>query len=365
MLMHIAFIVYGAIETLTGGYLYDRILVEHLNRQGHEVTVVPLAMRSYLGRLGDNIGCASWKRIAACQCDLLLQDELCHPSLLALNHRLHRYSAIPVVSVVHQVFCDEPRHPLLNRFFAMAEKRYLDSVDGFVFNSRTTQAIVARLSRNGRPYVIAPPGGDRLAERITLPAIKKKAFRPGPLQLLFLGNVLPRKGLLPLIETLAEIPQRHWRLEVVGSLEMDARYLRAVKTAIRNGGLDAAVRLSGVMTGAALAKTLANSDLLCMPYAYEGFGIATLEALSMGVPVVGSTAGATPDLIRHEVNGYLVKGNDPRGLISAIQTFHADPVKRYQMSKAAYRRFHRHATWAESMGQVVVFLEKMVAARSG
>ena len=359
--MRIAFIVYGAIETLTGGYLYDRILVEHLNRRGHEVTVVSLAVRSYLGRLSDNIGRASWERIAACQYDLLLQDELCHPSLLALNRRLQRHSAIPVVSVVHQVFCDEPRHPLLNRFFAMAEKRYLDSVDGFVFNSRTTQAIVARLSRNGRPYVIAPPGGDRLDKRMTLPAIKKRALRAGPLQLLFLGNVIPRKGLLPLIEALAEIPRRYWRLDVVGSLEMDARYVRAVKTTIRNTGLDAVVRLSGVMTGTALAEKLANSDLLCMPYAYEGFGIVTLEAQSMGVPVIGSTEGATPDLIRHEVNGYLVKGNEPRGLKSAIQAFHADPGKRYQMSKAAYRRFHQHATWAESMTQAAVFLEKMVA----
>ena len=56
-----------------------------------------------------------------------------------------------------------------------------------------------------------------------------------------------------------------------------------------------------------------------------------------------------------------MKGNDPQGLKSAIQTFHADPFRRYQMSKAAYRRFHQHATWAESMTQAAVFLEKMVA----
>lgn len=361
--MRIAFIVYGALETLTGGYIYDRILVEHLKRTGHEVTVVPLAVRGYPGRLAHNLVRSVRQRIDAGRYDLLLQDELCHPSLLALNRRLQRTPALPVVSVVHQVFCDEPRHPLLNRLFAMVEKRYLDSVDGFVFNSPTTRAIVDRLSRHGRPFVIAPPGGDRLAARIAPPAIRERAFRAGPLRLLFLGNVIPRKGLLPLIEALAEVPRRHWRLEVVGRLEMDVRYVRAVKAAIRKCGLDRAVRLSGVKTGTALAAAVADSDLLCMPYAYEGFGIVTLEALSMGVPVIGSAAGATPDLIRHGVDGYLVDAGDSQGLRSAIQAFHADPATRYRMSQAALRRFGRHATWTESMAQVAAFLEEMASAR--
>lgn len=357
--MRIGFVVYGDINTLTGGYLYDSILVERLRRRGHAVTVVSLAVKGYFGRLVDNVSTASRELISDCHCDLLLQDELCHPSLFALNSRLRRDLKIPVVTVVHQVFCDEPRHASMNRFFAMVEKRYLDSVDGFVFNSRTTLDTVVRLSRRSRPHIIAPPGGDRLDRGITPAEIRKRTLRSGPLQLLFLGNVIPRKGLLPLIDGLADISRHQWRLDVVGSLSMDARYVKSVQKRIRHHGIDSAVCFCGVMTGSALAEKIANTHLLCMPYSYEGFGIVALEAQAMGVPVIGSTEGATPELIQNGTNGYLVDRDHPAALKAAIQEFYADPEKRVQMSEAAFRHFQQHPTWAESMDRIAVFLEAM------
>jgi hypothetical protein len=52
--MHIALVIYGSLDEVSGGFLYDRKLVEHLQQRGHEVTVIPLPWRSYEWSLVDN-----------------------------------------------------------------------------------------------------------------------------------------------------------------------------------------------------------------------------------------------------------------------------------------------------------------------
>jgi glycosyltransferase involved in cell wall biosynthesis len=98
-----------------------------------------------------------------------------------------------------------------------------------------------------------------------------------------------------------------------------------------------------------------------MPFAYEGFGMATLEAQAFGLPVVGSSAGATPDLVRHGENGLLVAPGDRQGLAEALQALHGDRGRLANMSAAALRRFAAHATWEQSMRRIARFLENLAA----
>lgn len=360
--MRIGFLVHGGLTALTGGTIYNRLLAEHLRRAGHTLGVIPLASRPYLLRLAGNLSPGLDGAVAGRQWDLLLQDAWCHPSLLAFNARWRRRPRrAPLVALVHQVLCDEPRAGWRNRLLALAERRYLDSVDGFVCNSAVTRGTVARLSPEPRPLVVAPPGGDRLDGRPTPEAIRGRALRPGPLRLLFLGNVIPRKGLLATIEALGRLPPPLWRLEVVGSLTMSRAYVRRVRRRVGAQGLAARVTFRGPLAGQALAAALVRAELLCMPFAYEGFGMATLEAQAFGLPVVGSSAGATPDLVRHGENGLLVAPGDRQGLAEALQALHGDRGRLANMSAAALRRFAAHATWEQSMRRIARFLENLAA----
>lgn len=358
--MRIGLVVYGDIRTLTGGYLYDRKLVQHLEGRGHTARILPLPVRGYAGRLTDNFSKAR-ARIAKSTFDLLLQDELCHPSLLRFNRKREMHGRMPVVTVVHHAYCEEERHPWLNRLFGVVERRYLDTVDGFVFNSRTSRKTIQRLSPMPRPHVIAPPGGDRLGAATSPDAAKAAALRPGALELLFLGSVIPRKGLLPLVEALKDVSRDRWQLEVVGSAEWDAGYAARVRRRIRALGLDAQVSFKGVLADRVLADKIASADLLCMPFAYEGFGIVTLEALAFGVPVVGSTRGTTPELIRHGENGFLVAPGDRKAVAAAIDRYYDDREMRLRMRETAFSDFQRHPTWEASMGRVADFLESLVS----
>jgi glycosyltransferase involved in cell wall biosynthesis len=357
----IGLVIYGRLDTLTGGYLYDHQMVAALKQRGHEVAVVSLPAVHYLLRLTHNWPLQSIAARMPAGLDLLIQDELCHPSLVRWNTK-RRGQRCPVVTLVHQVLCDEPRPSWQKYLLQGVEKRFLDGVDGFIFNSNTTRDTVWRLTASNRPHVVAPPGGDRLEPRPTLKSIALWAQDSGPLRLLFLGNLIPRKGLLPLIEALAGLPRDIWTLRVVGRLDMDRGYVRRVRKTLWSRGVADRVRLLGPREGALLTAELARAQVLCMPYAYEGFGMATLEAQGFGLPAIGCRQGATRELVTDGTEGYLVDPGDHAALQRAMTALHQDRTALAKMSLAARQRFDRHPTWAESMGRLAVFLEDLAAS---
>jgi glycosyltransferase involved in cell wall biosynthesis len=293
--------------------------------------------------------------------DVLLQDELCHPSLIRLNAQW-RGRRCPVVTLVHQVLCDEPRSSWRNRLLRRVEKRYLDGVDGFIFNSRTTRDTVWRLTANDRPHVVAPPGGDRLGPRPTPKSIALWAQDSGPLRLLFLGNLIPRKGLLPLIDALAGLPRETWRLRVVGRVDMDRAYVRRIRHALWDRGLLYQVRLLGPREGPRLINELAQAQVLCMPYAYEGFGMATLEAQGFGLPVIGCREGATRELVEDGISGYLIRPGDHAAVQRALTDLYRDRPALAKMSLAARRSFDSQPGWETSTGRLASFLEDLAGS---
>ena len=93
--MRIGLVIYGALSQRTGGYLYDRMLVAGLRRLGAEVEVIRLPDGWYGGRLLQNLAQGARRR----RLDVVLQDELCHPSLWLAN----RWRRCPVVAIVHNL----------------------------------------------------------------------------------------------------------------------------------------------------------------------------------------------------------------------------------------------------------------------
>jgi len=267
--MRIGFIIYGSLDTLAGGYLYDRILVQGLTRLGHEVEVISLTFGPYLRRLVLGFSPGLYSRLLAGRFDILIEDELCHPSLFLINQRLRRRAGPPLVALVHHVLCREPRHRWQNMLLAVAERCFLSSVDGFIHNSETTRRTVTSLVDHQRPQVTAYPAGNRFGRPLCVEAIRHRTHRPGPLKLLFLGNVIPRKGLLPLLKALACIDRDIWHLSIVGSLDFDPAYAARAGQIARQLGLSNAVRFLGPLSDAELVEILSASQLFCMPYAYE------------------------------------------------------------------------------------------------
>jgi glycosyltransferase involved in cell wall biosynthesis len=353
--MHLGLIIYGNLDTLTGGYIYDRILVEHLQSRGHRVDIISLPRRNYGRHLLDNFSLGLRSDLAASPYDILLQDELNHPSLFHTNRSLQRDTNLPMVAIVHQVLCRQPRNGFLNRIYQAIEKRYLESVDAMIFNSDTTRRAVEALVSDKRPSIVACPAGDRLGQLPSIDLIGPRTHEGGPLRLIYVGNVLPHKGLLPLINGLFHLAPEIWHLTVIGSLTMDGRYAQK--------NLSRRIDIAGPKDGNELAGLFAQSHVFVMPYSQEGFGMAYLEAMAFALPVVGSSNGALREFVISAHNGFLIEPDDFKSVNACIHTLHHDRQRLFKMSNAAFRTYEKRPRWRDTMESIHRFLTGLVGSR--
>ena len=340
--MNVGLTLYGDLEGRSGGFRYDRKLVEGLRRAGDTVDVVELPWRAYGRGLLDNASPRVRDRLRV-DVDVMLQDELAHPSLVRTN----RHLPYPVVSVVHHLRASETRR--LSPLYRAVERRYLGTVDGAVCNSSATREVVAGLGVDPESTVVAPPAGDRFDPDIDGETIGRRA-RERPLRIAFVGTLTPRKGLTTLVEGLAA-SDTDAELTVVGR-PADEAYVAEVRRRIRRHDLGDRVRMAGELSDGALADTLQSSHVLAVPSRYEGFGIVYLEGMSFGLPAIASRAGGAVETVTDGETGTLVDPGDAGAVAAAIARFAADPDRLATMGRAARRRYERHPDWTAVTARV-------------
>ena len=359
--MRLGLILYGNLTMQSGGFLYDRLLVEHLRRRGHEVQEISLPWRHYALGLADNLSPALLARLAAVPADLFLQDELAHPSLFFLNRQLRRRLSRPVVAIVHHLRCQEDRPSWQNRLYQAVERRYFHAVDGFIYNSRDTRQAVEKLLSVPKPFVVASPGGDRLGRTLNGLEIISRSQGTGPLRILFLGNLIPRKGLHLLVDALATQPRQNWELLVVGSPAFDPAYSRAIQRQVERLGLTAQVRFYGHRDGAPLAALFAGSHLLAVPSSLEGFGIVYLEAAACGKPSVAGLAGGTGNAVVDGVTGLRIDGADGAQVEAALTALLTDEARAAALGRNGLERTVRDFSWDRVAEQTALLQERGTA----
>jgi glycosyltransferase involved in cell wall biosynthesis len=273
--------------------------------------------------------------------------------LILANRRTHPY---PVISLVHHLRCSELRPKWQNIFYRWVETKYLQSVDGFIFNSTTTEGVLHRLLRTSKPGIVAFPPTDRFGEPVSEAAIRERASID-ELRILFLGNVIYRKGLHTLLEAVSSqlLP---FRVDVIGSLTSEPKYVRGIQQYIANHHLSPFVFLHGPLDREPLVEKLSRAHLLVVPSSYEGFGIVYLEGMCFGLPAIGTTAGATNEIISDGVDGFLIHPESAGELASKLKVLSENREVLIQMSLVARERYLRQPKWEETAGRIREFLLK-------
>lgn len=105
------------------------------------------------------------------------------------------------------------------------------------------------------------------------------------------------------------------------------------------------VQVVGKVSQARIAEILSKSTIFCMPSLREPFGIAYLEAMRAGLPVIASNLGAAPDFIREGQTGYKVDPNDIDALANRIEELISDPEKCRRMGQAGRELVESEYTW--------------------
>lgn len=342
-----AFVVPGDWNAPTGGYRYDRRIVEGLCATGWRVETVFLSEGF---PWPDAAACDDARRRIEGLADGLrvVADGLAFGVLpqLVLQHG----SRLRWVALVHHPLHLETGLEMMQRArLRQDEQRALSAARQVVVTSRATVADVAALSVPPARIAVVEPGTDAVAH----PAPHR---REATLQLLCVATLTARKGHSVLLEALAGLKHLQWSLHLVGSATRDpatAQHLRKACTAL---GLADRVHWHGEVDETDLAAHYAVADLFVLPSYHEGYGMAVAEALAHGLPVVATDAGALPQTLPRAA-GRLVPAGDAVALRAALLALLADPRERAACALAARAAARQQPTWAQAAARFASVLE--------
>jgi D-inositol-3-phosphate glycosyltransferase len=174
-----------------------------------------------------------------------------------------------------------------------------------------------------------------------------------PGRLLVLARLVERKGIDTAIAALGLLPGTE--LVVAGgphrgALAEDAEFRRLRDVALARGVADRVI-FTGAVARPQVPALIRSADMVvCTPW-YEPFGIAALEAMACGVPVVASAVGGLTDSIVHGTTGLLVPSRDPAALAAAARALLAEPAMRAAYGEAGARRARRWYSWPRVAAQ--------------
>jgi len=160
-------------------------------------------------------------------------------------------------------------------------------------------------------------------------SIRKNLIEGNRLKCLFVGGLLPRKGLIYLIQALPILKNKGYNvtLNLVGAA--DEKYEKVLRELVKTLKLNNDVIFTGyVPNGPRLFEIYRNSDVFILPTLSEGFPRVLYEAMSQSLPIVTTNVGGIPGLMKHEVNALLVPPKDPKAIADAIERLTSDKTLR-------------------------------------
>ena len=203
---------------------------------------------------------------------------------------------VPQVTVVHDLLplFFPAEYPRQQYYFRSFVPRVLKSSQVIVADSESTRQDIIQ------GYRIAP-------ERVTViyPGYDPVIYctngldrSPAPAEesyLLYVGNLLPHKNLLNLLDAFA-IVRRRRRARLVIRGDGQPAYARAVRERVETLGLAEVVSFQGYAAGSELRDLYARAACLVLPSLREGFGLPVLEAMACGTPVITSSSSSLPEV---------------------------------------------------------------------
>ncbi len=175
------------------------------------------------------------------------------------------------------------------------------------------------------------------------------------IQLICVARLVERKGIQHLLRALKTI-KHDVHLTIVG----EGNYKQQLIDHADRYQVADKVTFHGYCPREYLVELYSRSDIFVLPTMAESFGLVFIEAMACGLPVIGTTVGGVPDIVK-KANGILVEPDDYRAVRDAIDTLAGDEKKRRAMGKASRQRVLDHFSWLS----VAEKYERCYAAAAG
>ncbi len=215
-----------------------------------------------------------------------------------------------------------------------------------------------------RDVVVGTVGIDPSVVRVVANAVAGPAdVAPRPprarCELLFLGQLSPRKGLPELIEALGDpcCSRLSWRLRVAGDGDADPFAVRAT-------GLGIADRIEflGWIDEERVQQALRDTDVFVLPSHNEGLSVAMLEAMAHGCAIVATPVGSTLDAVTDGESALIVPPRNPARLAAALRRVIEEPELRRNLQITARQRWSEGFQIAHHCRQLVALYHEICPA---
>jgi glycosyltransferase involved in cell wall biosynthesis len=332
----------GSPEQLTGGYLYHRRVAELAPAHGARLDLMPLPALPF--PLPAVFGRRVLRRVR--DSDVVVVDSIAAAYLAPWP------AGPPLVAMLHQPPGGIDHGPFRRPLQAM--------LDRALYRRCTLLLLAAEaLVGSGLPAVptaVVPPGRD-VARPPGGPVPDLRRGRRA--SLLSVGNWVPRKGALDLLEAFAPLPDGLATLHLVGRTEIDRRYGRRVTARLGRPDLAGRVVVHGPVSPERVAQLYRAADVFVLPSYRDPYGTVYGEAMAAGLPVVGWRAGNLPNLADHDREGLVLEPGDRRALTAALARLAVDAGYRARLAAAAAERARSLPTWDDTAAR---FVELLAAA---
>ena len=176
-------------------------------------------------------------------------------------------------------------------------------------------------------------------------AINRSEAASLPVNLLFLSNLIPSKGVYVLLDACRILKDKglDFQCNFVGgeTKEIDRARFEAE---VQRRGLEGMVRYEGPKYGEEKEEYWRSSDVFVQPTFEDCFPLTILEAMQHGLPVVSTTEGAVPDMVADGVNGFVCERKDVSGLAGALERLITDASLRMRMGEVGRKRYEEEFT---------------------
>jgi len=282
-----------------------------------------------------------YKRIRSSLAQIILQNsiDIIHSHLnagITLVSSLHDELGIPIVATLHGQseagmrrksylgWLTSPIGSWRRERFSKALSKY-DKVTA-VSEAELTAVESCDIPIKDKSIVI--PNGINIGEvRSGLSTTKLK----GEFNLLFPGGIRLVKGGDIIIESLSDIRR------VLGSVHLyfagEVPNNHALRKMTSAAGLDEHVTFTGLLDVREYRRLLNSIDLLVLPSREESFGIAFLEAMALGKPIIAGNVGGVPEVVKNGRNGILVEPNAVKVAEAILYLYENENVRREMSQK--------------------------------
>jgi glycosyltransferase involved in cell wall biosynthesis len=344
------------LSTPTGGYIYDRKIIEGLKARGWHIQLLSL---------GDGFPFPEQQVVDQARL-LLLELPLGIPVVidgLALGALPEVIAELairnPVIALIHHPLAFESGLSVAqSEVLKASETQALRRVTKVIATSEATaRDLIAHFGVKSKSIDVVYPGTERTAAHLN--ETQRPELPGGELRLLSVGSIIPRKGYDILLAALYPLKKFQWTLTIAGDATRDALAPVQLQKDIARFGFEDRVQVLGAVDDQALELLYQQADVFVLASRFEGYGMAYAEALAHGLPVIGTTGGAIPDTVP-ESAGILVPPGDVESLTLALRTLILDSQCRARLSCGAKEAAANQPTWDDAADHFSAALFRML-----